>query len=96
MPPVLRERERFRAEIGEGGSHSRKIGPHGFVALHVDAADFARAVVEVEIGGELVVFGRGGWQRLVPVRRSSPVRPGPLRRAAEPCGSGVKPKCSST
>ena len=33
--------------------------PHHFVALQIDAADLAGAVVDVEVAGEAVVLGRG-------------------------------------
>src|SRR5882762_8677382 len=50
------QRKGFRVEIGEGGELAAEEGTYGFVVLHIDAADFARAVVEVEVGGELFIF----------------------------------------
>src|ERR1043166_5627391 len=52
----VRERQGFRAEIIERLKPAAKERAHGFVALHVNTANFSGAVVEIEVGGQFIVF----------------------------------------
>src|SRR5436305_4626958 len=68
----VRERQSLRAEVCERREPTAEERAHRVVALHVDAAYSARAVVEVEVGGELFVLRlrreararRGAWRGL--------------------------------
>src|SRR6266567_3226241 len=43
--------------VSEGTKPRSEDWPHLFIALHVDSTNLARAVVEIEVTGELLVFG---------------------------------------
>src|SRR5207244_2648089 len=82
--------ERLRTQVGEGGKPLAEDGAHGFVGFHVDAADLAGAVVEVEVGAELVVLvaadeGSGGLRRR---GVAGGARGGPASAAAALAGAG--------
>jgi hypothetical protein len=51
------DRQGLRAHIAEGSEPFLEDRPHVFVALQVDAADSSGAIVEIEVGREVVVFG---------------------------------------
>src|SRR5262245_59994747 len=52
----VREREGFRAEVLEWLQPTAEERSRRLVALQIDAADFARAVVEVEVGGKFLIL----------------------------------------
>src|SRR6266550_5004301 len=49
-------RERLGAEVAERLQPFPEIGTHRFIALHVNAPDFASAIVQIEVRGKFVVF----------------------------------------
>src|SRR5437016_10679383 len=49
------ERKGLRIEIGERREPASEHRSNGFVALHIDTTNSAGTVVQVEVGGELLV-----------------------------------------
>ena len=70
MPPVLRMVSVPAPKSWNGFSHALENGPHHVVALQIDAANLAGAVIEIEIAGEFGVFG--GELHGLRDRRSAP------------------------
>src|SRR6185295_6533458 len=65
------DRERACAHVSERRQPLPEEGANAFVALQVNSANLAGAIVEIEITTQLLVFGflYEGW----PSRRSTPV-----------------------
>ncbi len=55
VPPVLRITTSFAPMPRKGRAESRKIGATAWLFSTSDAADLARAVAEIEIGGEVAL-----------------------------------------
>ena len=60
MPPVFLVSDGGDAEVFQRGDPLSEDGVHGGVALCVDTADFARAVIDIEVAGEQLVLGGDG------------------------------------
>src|SRR5262245_29660045 len=82
----VRRRKRERAHVGERSEPGAENWPNCFVPLQIDATDFARAVIEIEIGRELGMIGL----QFVPRRALSGLRGCRRRwlRATRPLISG--------
>src|SRR5688500_10941867 len=55
-PTGVRHRKRLRFHVGEWSKPRFEVRPDPGIALHIDTADPACAVVEIVVGGKLVVI----------------------------------------
>src|SRR4051794_2609936 len=54
--PGVGQAERFGFQIGKGLEPATEHGTHRVVALHINTTNFARAVIQVKVSGEVLVI----------------------------------------